>query len=65
MFKKIITTVSVLSMVSGFILVLGTAGSADLNLIDIGTLIARGFVGVILTGFGFVGLTVTQPVYFG
>ena len=65
MLKKIVTTVSAFSMVIGIVLVLGTAGSADLNLIDIGTLIARGCGGAVLSVIGFIGLAITQPVYFG
>lgn len=51
-FKKISTFLAV----AGFIWILGTAGTADLNLIDFETTLIRYFIGVALMGVGGVGL---------
>lgn len=48
MFKKILTTVFGLSIGAGFLLVLGTAGSSDLNLIDFKTILIQSGIGLVL-----------------
>lgn len=64
MFKKILTTVFGLSIGAGFLLVLGTAGSSDLNLIDFKTILIQSGIGLVLVWIGFKGLKITNPVYF-
>lgn len=58
MVKKVLNTIFVLSMVIGFIIVAGTAGSSDLGLIDLKTLVVHGIVGVAFMLFGFTGFKI-------
>ena len=64
MLKKILTTLCVLSMVSGFLLIIGTAGASDLELISFGTLVVRSLIGTSILGGGFFGLKALNPQYF-
>lgn len=64
MCKKILTVLFGLSIGVGFFIVLGTAGSSDLNLIDFKTIIIQGAIGVALVWIGFIGLKVTNPALF-
>lgn len=64
MFKKIVTTLSSLFIGAGIILILGTAGSSDLDLIDFYTVLVRSSIGVALVWIGFKGLKFTYPVFF-
>lgn len=54
--KKFLRTALVLSIVAGYFLLLGTAGSSDLNLIDESTAIMQSGIGMALLFGGAVGL---------
>lgn len=62
--RKILTILFALSMVGGFLLILGTAGSCDLNLIDFKTTLIQIGIGAALMCGGFKGLKFTNPIYF-
>lgn len=64
MFKKILTVLFGLSIGAGFLIVLGTAGSSDLNLIDFKTILIQSAIGVALVWIGFIGLKFTNPAHF-
>ena len=55
MFKKILMTLSALSAAVGFFVILGTVGSAELNVIDFETSIARSVIGLVILVIGITG----------
>jgi hypothetical protein len=63
MLGKLINWLSGVGMVSGFVLMIGTFGSADLNLINFSTLAIRSVVAVLLILGGFVGFKFGAPIY--
>lgn len=63
MLRKILIKIFGLSMVAGLFLILCTAGSSDLNLIDFKTILIRGGIGLLLCVLGFVGLKASNWEY--
>lgn len=55
--SKIFFAVSVVSMLSGLILLFWTAGASDLNLIDFKTIVSLEIIGIVLMIIGCIGLT--------
>lgn len=64
MFKKILTTLFGLSIIIGFVVVLGTAGFSDTYLIDFKTSSLHSVIGLLLTLAGFIGIEFTNMVFF-
>lgn len=65
MLRKFLATLFGISMAAGFFVLLGTAGSSDLNLIDFKTALIQSGIGLALFGVGYVGLRFTSPTCFG
>lgn len=63
MLGKLVNWLSGLCMVIGFIIAIGTAGSADLELINFTTLAIRSGIGVLLIVGGFIGFQFGEPIY--
>lgn len=63
MLRKCLSIIFKLSLVIGFILIVGTAGSSDLDLISIESLVIRMSIGVLLMAFGFIGLKLSAVEY--
>lgn len=59
--KKFLTTVFGICMAIGFVLIIGSAGSSDLELIDFKTLLIQSGLGLALTGIGFIGIRFIYP----
>lgn len=55
--SKIFFAVSVVSMLSGLILLFWTAEASDLNLIDFKTIVSLEIIGIVLMIIGCIGLT--------
>ena len=64
MFKKVLTTSGSLSIGLGFLLLLGTVGSFDLNSIDFKTAIIQACIGMVLVFAGYMGLKTVNPNLF-
>lgn len=60
--KKLIRFACVLMMIIGAILILGTAGASDNNIISLSQIIAQLVGSILLIGVGFVGMEVTYNV---
>lgn len=60
MMKKIITALSGLNAGAGFLLVLGAAGSADLNVVDFKIIVIQGIIGLVLLLIGAIGLNFVE-----
>lgn len=58
MFRQIIYYILIFIGLTGFIIVFGTVGASDLELIDLKRLMIRGGIGVLLITICFVGLTI-------
>lgn len=54
--KKFLTTVFGICMALGFLLMIGSAKSSDLELIDFETLIVRSCIGLVIWVIGFIGI---------
>lgn len=65
MLRKCLSIIFKLSVLIGLLLVIGTAGSSDLGLIDIESLAIRMGVGIFLVAFGFIGLKLLNVEYMG
>lgn len=63
MSRKILIKIFGLLMVAGFLFILGTVGSSDLNLIDFKTILVRCGIGLLLFVIGYTGLKVTNWEY--
>ena len=63
MLKKVCHLVFGLCMVAGFILMIGTTGSSDLNLIDWNTIVKQSVISVVLMLVGYFGLKFTDWEY--
>lgn len=63
MLGKIINVVSGLAVAGGFVLAIGTCGSADLNLINFSTLVIRLGISVALIVVGAIGFQFGEPIY--
>ena len=48
-----------LCMLAGFVILLGTAGSSDLGLIEFKTIVVQGLIGLGISGVGYLGLRLT------
>jgi len=48
-----------LCMVAGFVIILGAAGSSDLDLIGFNEILVRGLTGLGVSGVGYFGLRLT------
>lgn len=48
-----------LCMLAGFVIILGTAGSSDLGLIDFKAILVQGLIGLGVMGVGYFGLRLT------
>ena len=55
MLKKFLMTLSALSAAVGFFVILGTVGSAEFNVIDFETSIARSVIGLVILVIGITG----------
>ena len=54
--EKILVGIFLFIMCGGFVLMIGTAGSADTGLLDFETILVQGGTSVILMLLGFIGL---------
>ena len=63
MLRKIFNGFSVLCVLSGFILILGTAGSSDLNLIDWYELLTHSVIALLLISVGLTGFYLSDKLY--
>ena len=61
--RKILVKLFGLLMVAGFLFILGTVGSSDLNLIDFKTILVRCGIGLLLCVIAYIGLKVTNWEY--
>lgn len=57
--KKIVSRISVILTLAGFILALGTAGAADLDLIELNVIVTRIAISAALMLSGWFGLEAT------
>lgn len=46
------------SVIAGLLIIIGTAGSADLGLLDMTGIVARGVIGMLLMILGYIGLEI-------
>lgn len=63
MSRKILIKIFGLSLVAGFLFILGTAGLSDCDLIDFKTILVRCGIGLLLMLIGLVGLKVNDCEY--
>ena len=63
MLKKVFHWIFGLCMFIGFVLMVGTAGSSDLNLIDWDTILKQSLIALILMTVGFIGLKLSGWEY--
>lgn len=63
MLRKCLSIIFKLSLAIGFILIACTAGSSDLEVISIESLVIRTSIGVLLMTFGFIGLKLSAVEY--
>lgn len=63
MIKKLIIKILQLQMLAGFILMVGTAGSSDLNLISWSQIVTQSLISLGLMGLGFVGIKLEEYFY--
>lgn len=64
MLKRVLSVISGLSMLAGFVMLLCVAGSSDANLIDFNTVIVRGGIACALMLGGFAGVKILSPDFF-
>ena len=64
MFRKVLSTSCSLCIVIGFLTLLGTVGSFELNSIDFKTAIVQAGIGMVLTYAGYMGLKTIDPSFF-
>ena len=64
MLKRVLSVISGLSLLAGFVLLLGTAGSSDLELIEFNTVLVRGGIAAALMLGGFFGVKILSPDFF-
>ena len=64
MFRKVLSTSCSLCIVIGFLMLLGTVGSFELNSIDFKTAIVQACIGMVLTYAGYMGLKTVDPSIF-
>lgn len=57
--RKILHIVFGLCMVAGIVMILGTAGSSDLGMIDFNTILVDSLIGLGVTAIGYIGLKLT------
>ena len=57
MIRKFLKKISGLNVITGFVVILGTAGMSDLDLIDLKTILVRCGIGLLFCAIGVVGLT--------
>ena len=62
MLSRIIAIVSGLSIFAGFVVIAGTAGSLDLDVISLSQGILQSFGGLLLMGGGLIGLRATCDI---
>lgn len=48
-------------VIAGLLIILGTFGSADLGLLDMDGIVARGVIGLLLLVLGYIGLSYEKP----
>lgn len=63
MLKKVFHWIFGLCMFAGFVVMVGTAGSSDLNTIDFKTALVYSLIGLALMFIGFVGLKLSEWEY--
>ena len=63
MLKKVFHWIFGLCMFVGFVVMVGTAGSSDLNTIDFKTALVYSLIGLVLMFIGFVGLKLSGWEY--
>lgn len=63
MIKKLIIKILQLQALAGFILMIGTAGSSDLNLISWSQIVTQSLISLGLMGLGFVGIKLEEYFY--
>lgn len=63
MLKKVCHWFFGLCMFAGFVVMLGTFGSSDLNLIDFETILVQSGIALALILFGFIGLKLSAWEY--
>lgn len=61
--KKTLHTIFCLSMVVGFVIILGTAGSSDLGMIDDKAIVIRGAIGLACMVVGYCGAKLSGANY--
>ena len=64
MLKKFLTLLCGVTIVAGVLIVIGVAGSHDINSTNLMTTVIRGLFGFAVSAIGFIGLVVTDPDFF-
>lgn len=57
--KNVVHIIFGLMMIAGFVMILGAAGSSDLDLIGFNEILVRAFTGLGVLGVGYFGLRLT------